>query len=61
MILSAQLDGGNRVFAAVDPSVRFTKGEVRGSRLGALLAPFKTEIEARAALLEAGAQIEEVR
>ena len=59
MIVSAQLDGGNRVFAAVDPSIRFTKGEVRESRLGALLAPFRTEIEARAALEAAGGQIEE--
>jgi hypothetical protein len=44
-----------RLFAAVDPSVRFVTGRVEGSRFAALLAPFQTAEAARAALAEAGA------
>jgi hypothetical protein len=58
-ILAARRDGGGRLFAAVDPAVRYVKGEVRDSRMGAMLAPFPTHIEARAALVAAGGQMEE--
>lgn len=58
-ILTAIGPAETRLFAAVVPSVRFVAGEVRQSRMGALLAPFKSTEEARAALLAAGGQIEE--
>lgn len=46
------------VFAAVDSEARFVRGEIRPSKLGALLAPFRNATEARAALKAAGAAIE---
>lgn len=48
-----------RVFAAVDGEVRFVEGKVAVSRLGAMLAPFKTDEEARAAIVAAGATVKE--
>ena len=43
-------------YAAIDPFVRFTEPAVRESRLGALLAPYKSEEAAREALQAAGCQ-----
>lgn len=50
--------GAATLYACVDPSVRFTTGEVRSSKLGALLAPYRGEASARAALEAAGASID---
>lgn len=47
------------MFAAVDPSARFTTPGLRPSRFAAQLAPFRDERDAIAALNSAGATIEE--
>lgn len=47
-----------RLLAAVDSSVHHVTGRVETSRLGAMLAPFRTAEEARSALIAAGATIE---
>jgi hypothetical protein len=44
-----------RLIACIDGSARFTAGEVRASKLSALLAPFPDKDSALAALLDAGA------
>lgn len=41
-------------YAAISPTARFTEPAVRGSRLGALLAPYRHDGDARAALVAAG-------
>ena len=46
------------VYAAIDPSARYTTPAVRPSRLAAVLAPFCCEEAARAALRGAGAALE---
>jgi hypothetical protein len=43
------------LLAAVDPSARFVEGRVCGSRISAMLAPFRDDESAIAALLDAGA------
>lgn len=49
-IISAEHPAHGWLFAAFDPSARFVEGKVAHSRLGAVLAPFPSEEEARAAL-----------
>jgi len=56
-MIEAEKPGGERVFVAVDPRVRFTEGKVSDLRLGAVLAPFASEAEARMALRRAGVVI----
>jgi hypothetical protein len=48
-----------RVWAAVDPKVRFTAPGLRATRLGALLAPFPNRSDAIAAMMTAGATVED--
>lgn len=45
------------LWAAVEPNVRFAKAEVSDRRWGAYLTPFKSEVDARAALVAAGARV----
>lgn len=45
-------------YAAFDGSARFVTGGVRPSRFAAQLAPFRSQAEAEAALLAAGAEVE---
>lgn len=47
------------MYAAIDPDVRFVEPAVRASKLGARLAPFRSEDEARAALEAAGAVVDD--
>jgi len=47
------------LIAAVDPAVRFTAPKLASSRLGALLAPFKSEEDARAAIEGVGGVMRE--
>lgn len=57
-MLSGQHPDKGLLFAAIDPAVRFAEPEVRDSRLGALLAPYPSEADARAALERAGAVLQ---
>lgn len=43
-----------RMWAAIDPQVRFTTPQLRPSRLGAMLAPYPSEEAARAAFASSG-------
>lgn len=60
-VLQAEHPERGTLFAAVDPSVRFIEGGVRGSRFAARLAPFPDEASARQALKSAGAKLEPAR
>lgn len=55
LVLVADHPERGQLFAACDPSVRFTGARVGGSRLSAVLAPYNNESAARAALVAAGA------
>jgi hypothetical protein len=47
-----------RLWAAVDPGVRFTEPQLRETRMGAMLAPFLSEAEALAAFQRIGFTVE---
>lgn len=56
-MLSAPHPTLGRLFAHIDPAVRFTSSKVAGSRFAARLTPFPNEASARAALALAGCDI----
>jgi hypothetical protein len=45
------------VFAAFDAAARFSEARIADTRFGALLSPFKSEADARAALAAADAEV----
>lgn len=45
------------LYAAVDPEARYVQPKVSELRFAALLTPFRSEAEAEAALIEAGASL----
>ncbi|WP_324748785.1 hypothetical protein SH591_08690 [Sphingomonas sp. LY54] len=57
-MLSGQHPDKGLLFAAIDPAVRFTEPRLGDSRLAALLAPYPSEADARAALESAGAVLQ---
>lgn len=57
-VVEAEHPERGRLFAAIDPSVRFVEAAVAELRFGAFLTPFASEEAARAALEAAGASIE---
>jgi hypothetical protein len=52
---------GRGLWAGVDPDTHHLEGRVSERRFGAYLAPFKTEEEAAAALLEAGGVLDVIQ
>lgn len=56
-ILTGELGDGGKLYASVDSTAHHVTGEARPSRLAALLAPFRTQVEAKAALEAAGATV----
>jgi hypothetical protein len=59
LIIEAEHPRDGRLFAAVAPEVKFTEGGVRPSRMGAMLAPFRSQELALAAIAAAGAKLKE--
>lgn len=57
-VITGQHPQTGTVFAAFDPAARYVTGVVEGSRLGAILKPYRSEAEAVAALRAAGAVLE---
>ena len=53
-LLIADHPDGSLRYAYVVADARFTEAAVAGSRMGAILNPFRSEDDARAALIEAG-------
>jgi hypothetical protein len=60
-VIIAEHPGRGRLYAAIDPTVRFITPGVRESRFAARLAPFMDEASARIALKAAGAKLEGTR
>lgn len=58
-IVAGDTGEGGKLFAAVDPAAHHVEGEVSKTKLSAWLRPFKTNSDASAALIAAGATIEE--
>lgn len=56
-VVTAEHPETGRLYAAVDPAVRFVEGGVRDSRFAARLAPFRSAADAEAALIAAGAKM----
>jgi hypothetical protein len=56
--ISAKHPELGRLWAAIDPTARFTEPQLRETRLGAMLAPFGTEAEALAAFRLIGFVVE---
>ncbi|WP_341632090.1 hypothetical protein [Sphingomonas agri] len=50
-----------RLWAAIEPDTRCNEPKVHERRFGAYLAPFRTEQEAVAALVEAGGTIDALK
>jgi hypothetical protein len=59
-VIAAEHPDRGTLWASFDPSVHHIVGEVRDSRFGARLAPFKSKAEAGAALVAAGCVLEAV-
>lgn len=59
-VLCATIAELGQAYAAYDGAVRFTGGGVRPTKLGALLAPYRSEEEARSALIAAGARLDRI-
>lgn len=57
LVLEAPHPEKGRVYAAVDPAARYVSPRVCEFRFSALLSPYTSEEEARAALAEAGADM----
>lgn len=57
-LLRASHPARGTLWAAIDPDVHHIEPEVRDSRFGARLAPFRSLGEAKAALIAAGALLE---
>jgi hypothetical protein len=55
IMLQGEMPGGEKRFACVDPSARYTSPQVCQFRFSASLAPYASEEVARAALEAAGA------
>lgn len=51
---------GKTLWAAIEPETRCSEPKVRDRRFGAFLAPFRSEQEAIAALLEAGGTVDAI-
>ncbi len=47
------------LYAAVDPAATYVQGQVAELRFASLLAPFKTAEDAEAALIAAGANLQQ--
>lgn len=59
-LLTASHPERETLWASFDASVHHVTGEVRDSRFGARLAPFKCRADAEAALVAAGGKLEAV-
>lgn len=57
-VITAEHPMRGTLWASFDPSVHHIIGEVRETRFGARLAPFKSRTDAEAALVVAGASID---
>lgn len=55
-LLTGQHQTSGKLWAAVDPTVHHVEGEVRETRFGARLAPFRSVDEAQAALIAVGCE-----
>ena len=56
-IIAGKLPDAGNLFAAVDGSAHHVEAKVGETRFAALLAPFRTDAEAKAALAAAGADV----
>jgi hypothetical protein len=59
-VLTAEHPTRGPLWASFDASVHHITGEVRDSRFGARLAPFRSRAQAEAALVEAGCKLDRV-
>lgn len=57
LVVTARHPSIGVLFAAVDPSARFTEARVAQCRLGAVLAPYPSEADAREALIAVGGEV----
>lgn len=55
-VITAQHPSRGTLYAAIEPTARFVRPEVRDSRFGARLAPFASINDAKAALTAAGCE-----